>query len=136
MKLTKEIIKNIKRCHKLDYRMHYRCTARTITGNNDNILSQLEFTNDNDNIMNIPIDTMNQYYDCFAWDIDYSFIHLLRVNDIINIGLLYDNDNDYLRNANLHCDQVRLYIYRGKKVIQLTMKTSITPDNTAKMIKR
>lgn len=60
----------------------------------------------------------------------------LRKGDIV--GLVWRPDygtNDYLRQHRLHADELHLVIARGKKNYTFCVATSVTPENTARMVR-
>jgi hypothetical protein len=60
---------------------------------------------------------------------------LARVGDELTVRWTFGNDNDYLRDAGLHHDSVALILAHGTRRIVLPLEDSITPDNSARMLR-
>jgi len=72
-----------------------------------------------------------QYHN--AW---LTTVHALRKGDEIGLRWMADwGTNDYLRNANLHADELHLTVNRGKKHYTFVIDRSVTLDNTARMVR-
>lgn len=61
---------------------------------------------------------------------------LLRVGDMLTLSWVADNNNDNLRAAGLHRDELFLVVRRGDNTLHLHLQTSVCPNNTARMIRR
>jgi hypothetical protein len=61
---------------------------------------------------------------------------LLKPGDQLILSWVADNNNATIREADLHVDEVALRIPRTKRVLVFRLVTAITPDNTARMIRR
>lgn len=69
-----------------------------------------------------------------------TIISNLRVNDVISLKWIMDNNNDYVKNAGLHKDDLVIEVNRdGKqkvKRLEFLVHSSVCEDNSARMIKR
>lgn len=61
---------------------------------------------------------------------------MLRVGDELTLKWTQSNNNQYVDDANLHVDDLRLCVKRGDKMYEFFIEYSICPDNSARMIKR
>lgn len=62
-------------------------------------------------------------------------IDVLKTGDAVAFEFVAGNDNDYLRAAGLHHDELHVIVRRGAKEIVLTIAGSICPDNLARMVR-
>jgi len=60
---------------------------------------------------------------------------LARGGDELTVRWTFGNDNGYLRDAGLHHDSVALILAHGTRRIVLPLADSITPDNSARMLR-
>ena len=64
-----------------------------------------------------------------------TFAKLLKANDEIRLTWTAGNNNQYVKDAGLHRDELRGEIWRkGKPLYSLLLDTSVCPENTARMI--
>lgn len=61
---------------------------------------------------------------------------LLRKGDALRLGWLADGGNQYVKDAGLHDDQLQLHVTRGEQDMVFHVGHSVTPDNSARMIRR
>lgn len=59
-----------------------------------------------------------------------------RPGDVLSFSGIGSNDTDNLRAAGLHCDELKVHLSRGGKVSTYLVEFRISPDNSARMIKR
>jgi hypothetical protein len=69
-----------------------------------------------------------QYHD--AWQ---TIVSLLRVGDELTLFWEADNNSGYVNEAGLHHDQLSLVVQRGSKRMTFKVRSSVCPDNTARM---
>jgi hypothetical protein len=63
--------------------------------------------------------------------------NLMRAGDIIRLYWTADNNTQYVDTAGLHADELRIGIVRNGKIVHtLSVAHSLTPDNSARMVKR
>lgn len=62
-------------------------------------------------------------------------LHFLRAGDTLTLGWIRDNHSDYTREAGIHHDQFYLNVSRGKKNYSFLLDVSITPNNSARMVR-
>lgn len=62
------------------------------------------------------------------------FSHLKK-DDTIHLHWVANNNNGYLDRAGLYQDELYLQIHRNGKIKEYQVGTSVTPNNSAKMIK-
>jgi hypothetical protein len=63
-------------------------------------------------------------------------VDLLRAGDRLTLVWLAGNNNQYLRDAELFLDEVHLAVTRGERRLVFPVAHTVTPDNTARMIRR
>jgi hypothetical protein len=69
-------------------------------------------------------------------DIWRTIAAFLRVGDVLTLRWRASNSNQYLREAGLHRDELRLVIRRGQRDWTFLVDIATGPDNTARMIRR
>jgi len=67
-----------------------------------------------------------------TWDTVKS---LLKVGDIIGIRFIADNNNETIKRADLHADEMHLIVVRGGKRLTFHIDNVICPNNTARMVR-
>jgi hypothetical protein len=65
-----------------------------------------------------------------------TMVDLLRAGDRLTLVWLAGNNNQYLREAELFLDEVRLAVTRGERRLVFPVAHTVTPDNSARMIRR
>lgn len=65
-----------------------------------------------------------------------TLVSLFRAGDELQLLWLADNNSETIRLADLHTDQLDINVKRGDKEMRFHVSTRITPDNSARMIKR
>lgn len=64
-------------------------------------------------------------------------VDLLRVGDRLALLWVADNNTTVIREADLHADSMNLLVKRGQtRTLEFALDYRITPDNTARMIRR
>jgi len=61
---------------------------------------------------------------------------LLKVGDRLALRWVADNNTEILTDAGLHNDELRLYVHRAGGRLVFPIATSVSPDNSARMIRR
>lgn len=67
----------------------------------------------------------------FCWQ---TFLHIVKPGDIVSFHWITDNNNQYVKDANLHVDQFHLIVKRKEKIFDLMLKSETCPGNTARMV--
>jgi hypothetical protein len=65
-----------------------------------------------------------------------TIVDLIRPGDQLRLVWLAGNNNQYLHNAELFLDEVRLAVTRGNRTLVFDIAHTVTPDNSARMIRR
>jgi len=68
-------------------------------------------------------------------DVWCSIVGFLRTGDVLSLRWRAGNNNQYLREADLHRDELRLAIRRGQRGWTFLVDIATGPDNTARMIR-
>lgn len=68
-------------------------------------------------------------------DVWRTIVALLRAGDVLTLQWRASNNNQYLRDAGLHRDELRLAIRRGQRHWTFLVDLGTSPDNTARMIR-
>lgn len=63
-------------------------------------------------------------------------VELIRAGDRVRLDWVADNNSTTLVEHELHADELRLHIARGERKMIFHIATSVTPDNSARMIRR
>jgi hypothetical protein len=85
--------------------------------------------------------TNNPGYSAFAMtstigNVLRTILVLLKVDDILTLNWVADNNTEVIREANLHTDQLEIRVTRGDKFYVFLVKVQTGKDNSARMIKR
>lgn len=73
---------------------------------------------------------------CKYDDVWFTFTQIIRVGDVVSLLWVTDNNNQLVDEADLHCDSFKLVVQRGEKRLTFLMETSVSKDNTARMVRR
>ncbi len=65
-----------------------------------------------------------------------TIVELIKPGDALTLQWAADNNSDTVRKAGLHVDELRLLVRRGDRTLTFHLQRSITPDNSARMIRR
>jgi hypothetical protein len=77
------------------------------------------------------------FYSVHDRDVWTTITQTLRVGDELHVHWRADNNTDTIRQANLHADEVRLIVrHEGKPNATYRVGNAITPDNSARMVRR
>lgn len=131
MKVTNELIKAMKQASSIVWRLT----------NNENII---ECHKGYDITHTFRYNTNNTGFEACFVDLHPSYngamnalLYILKKDDILTMHCM-TNNNQYLDENNLFADELRISIHRKDKTIvdRMIIKSSITPDNSAKAIKK
>lgn len=64
-----------------------------------------------------------------------TILTFIRVNDSLSLRWHVDNNNGYIKDAGLHCDELFLEVTRNETRFLFFLASSITPGNSARMVK-
>lgn len=69
-------------------------------------------------------------------DVFRTVVDHLRAGDVLSFTGIADNNTDVIRAAGLHHDELRVHLTRAGKTSTYLADSRVSPDNSARMIKR